>query len=476
MVRWCSGRAAGAVLAFAVAVLWTAAARADKPLSLDEALAIARTNNRDLQVARARLEQSATNIEQAWVALLPQLSAQGKYTHNYKDVAFDSSQMNQGVMGLAETIKSTSTNPAEVAAMDAFQQQVRSATASQTPIVIQKGEQLDAALTATVPLIVPYAYDALGAAKKTQHSNIKNFEATEANVLLSVAQAYYAAAGTDELVAARTNAVAVATETFDNAKVRVDAGFVNRVEVTRAEVALVRAKQNQAEAINTRNNAYRSLSTLLGAHEAWKVHPADTAREEAISVERLVVEARDRRPEFAAYRHAIDAAEASARSNGLRWAPSVSAFGNARAFNYTGFSGDKYSWAVGGQIDWQLFDGGARDAQRHLANAQRRENEVRLDLLGDTVTDEIVNAHGTRETKRGAVEAAERSRELSREALRLVRAQYDAGTAQQLDVLQAQDSFFSSEVAVAQAHFDLALADLQLKRAAGIFPKDRSAR
>jgi outer membrane protein TolC len=58
----------------------------------------------------------------------------------------------------------------------------------------------------------------------------------------------------------------------------------------------------------------------------------------------------------------------------------------------------------------------------------------------------------------------------------LVRAQYDAGTAQQLDVLQAQDSFVASEVAVAQAHFDLALADLQLKRAAGIFPNDRSVR
>jgi outer membrane protein TolC len=471
------GRGSGRVarLVFAVAALFTFEARAEKPLSLDEALVIARSNNRDLQAARARLEQSATSIEQAWVALLPQLSAQGKYTHNYREVAFDFAQSSQGVLGLAESIKSTSTNPAEVAAMDAFQQQVRSATAGQTPIVIQKGEQLDAAVTATVPLIVPYAYDALGSAKQTHRSNIKNFEATEANILLSVAQAYYAAAGTDELVGARTNAVAVATETFDNAKVRVDAGLVNRVEVTRAEVALVRARQNQAEAMNTRNNAYRSLSTLLGAHESWKVHPADTTPEQAISVERLVAEARDRRPEFAAYRHAVEAAAATARSSVLRWAPSVSAFGNARAFNYAGFSGDKYSWAVGGQIDWQLFDGGARDAQRHLANAQQRENEVRLDLLRDTVTDEIVNAHGTRETKRGAVEAAERSRELSREALRLVRAQYDAGTTQQLEVLQAQDSFVASEVAVAQAHFDLALADLQLKRAAGIFPDDRSA-
>jgi OMF family outer membrane factor len=476
MFRRSRGRAARGVLALVIAALWTAEARADKPLSLDEALAIARANNRDLKVARARLEQSATSIEQAWVALLPQLSAQGKYTHNYKDVALDLAQMNQGVMGLADVIKSTSADPAQAAAIDGLQRQMRSATAGQAPIVIQKGEQLDLAVSATVPLIVPFAYDALGSAKATQRSNGKNFEATEANVLLSVAQAYYAAAGTDELVGARANAVAVATDTFDNAKVRVEAGLVNRVEMTRAEVALVRAKQNELEAMNTRNTAYRSLSTLLGTHDEWKVQPADMTEQPKGSVERLVAEARDRRPEFAAYRHAIDAAAATARSSSLRWAPTVSAFGNARAFNYAGFAGDKYAWAVGGQIDWLLYDGGARDAQRHLANAQQRENEARLDLLRDTVTDEIAQAYGTLETKRGAVEAARRSLELSREALRLVRAQYEAGTAQQLDVLQAQDSLFSSEVAVAQAHFDAALAAIQLKRAAGIFPSDRSAR
>jgi outer membrane protein TolC len=295
-------------------------------------------------------------------------------------------------------------------------------------------------------------------------------------VLLSVARAYFAAAGTDELVVARENAVVVASETFDKAKARVDAGVVNRVEMMRAQVALVRAEQNRAEAKNTRTTAYRSLATLLGSHEPWKVAPSDELNPLETPAERLVVGARSLRPEFAGYRHAIDAADSTARSAALRWAPSLSAFGNVRAFNYAGFAGDKYAWAVGGQLDWVLYDGGARDAQRHLASAQERENQARLDLLEDTVTDEILQAHGTRETKRLAVDAATRSLELSREALRLVRAQYDAGTAQQLDVLQAQDSLVVAEVSVAQARFDLALAEVELKRAAGIFPNERSAR
>ena len=51
-------------------------------LTLDQALAMARKRNRSLVVERARLAQAQTNIEQAWAALFPTITAQGKYTHN----------------------------------------------------------------------------------------------------------------------------------------------------------------------------------------------------------------------------------------------------------------------------------------------------------------------------------------------------------------------------------------------------------
>ena len=43
---------------------------------------MARKRNRSLIVERARLAQAQTNIEQAWAALFPTITAQGKYTHN----------------------------------------------------------------------------------------------------------------------------------------------------------------------------------------------------------------------------------------------------------------------------------------------------------------------------------------------------------------------------------------------------------
>ena len=443
---------------------------ADRSITLDDALALARVHNRDLRAARERVVEAEAGVAQARAALLPTVSAQGRYTRNYKEVDFDAIAFAQPTFDIGNAIRMATTNPAEAAAIQSAIERDQAALASQPTVVIQKLNQLDGTVNAAVPLVSPPAYYGLSAAQSSRDASTAGFHVTEASVLLAVAQAYFAAAGTDELVLARQDAVKVATETFDVAKARVAAELANQVESTRAETALVRAQQDLAEAENRRGQAYRALATLIGTHEPIAVQAAKTLPDEPGPVEGLVGEARTRRPEIAAERATIAAADASAKAGAWRWSPVLSAFGFLRGQNYTGFSGDKYAWGVGLQLDWLLYDGGTRDAQRHIAQAQRREAEARLDLLADTVSDEVANARGTLETSRKGVGAAQRAVELARETLRLVRAQYDAGTARQLDVLQAQDALVGAEVALAQAHFDVALADLQLRRAAGAFP------
>lgn len=459
-----------AVLALLLTSTSASIARADRNITLDDALALARSHNRDLRAARERIVEAEAGVAQARAALFPTIAAQGKYTHNYKEVDFDAAALLQPTFGVADAIKGTTTNPAEAAAIDAAEQASRAGLASQPTVVISKMEELDGVVSASVPLIAPPLYYGLSAAQHNRDASGAGYQVTEASVLVSVAQAYFAAAGSDELVVARQDAVKVATETFDVAKARVAAELANQVESTRAETALVRAQQDLAEAENSRAAAYRALATLIGTHEAITVQAARELPAEPGAFDTLVGEARSRRPELAAERATIAAAQANARASAWRWSPTLSAFGNLRGQNYTGFSGDKYAWAVGVQLDWLVFDGGVRDAQRHVAEAQRREAEARLELLTDTVSDEVANARGSVDTKRKGVGAAQRSVQLARETLRLVRAQYDAGTARQLDVLQAQDVLVGAEVALAQAHFDVALADLQLRRASGEFP------
>ncbi|HYR56219.1 MAG TPA: TolC family protein [Myxococcaceae bacterium] len=462
-VRLAISSAAALLLISAVA-----GAQGERVLTLDEALRITRQRSRDLFAARARQEQADTGVEQAWSSLLPTVSAQGKYTHNYKQVELNTASFNTPVLNLATAISSSTPSPAEAAAVQAFQNNILQNPPP--PAVIQQREQLDGLVQATIPLIVPSGYYGLSAARLSSEAAAATYDSTDATVLLQVAQSFYGLAGAQELLTARKNAVGVARETTNVAQNRLETGTANKVELQRAQVALLRAQQAEVEANDVRAQSQRGLATLLDLREPFRVDPEKGPKEISTPAEELARDALRLRAEVIALERNIAAVDAQAKAAGWRWSPTLSGFGNYRVFNYAGFSGDHYSWALGLQLDWLIYDGGARDSQRHLAAAQRRENEARLSLLRDTVTDDIANAQQSVQTKRSALNTALQAVDLSRQTLELVRSQYEVGTATQLDLLTAQDSLVTADVAVAQARFDLALAALSLQRSAGVFP------
>lgn len=417
------------------------AAHAQKKLTFDEAIALARAQNRELGAQRARLDASETGIAAARGGLFPRLDAQGKYTHNNEEAA--------------------------IPILTGFD------TATGQPIfgdraIITKQDQLDAVVIANVPLIAPATWSSVSAAKKTHEAAVANTAVGETSVLMGVAASFYLAAGADEVLAARKNNVEVAKRTLQDASARVEAGAANRVEVTRAQLAVVRAEQSAKEAADARARAYRALATQLQLREEFTVSAPGEAGQ--ASGAGAVEETLARRPEIVAWRTSADAARAQRNAARLRIAPTLAAFGNFRQSNYEGLSGETYAWAVGAQLDWSLFDGGLRYAQSRAAFAQQKESELRLAQAEDLVRDELANGRSALDTRSASLEAAKRAVELSQESLALIRAQHDSGRATQLDLLQAQDTLVSSEVSLAQARFDLALADLELRRAAGTFP------
>ncbi len=341
-----------------------------RALTLDDALRLARENSRDLQAARARLDQARSTVTQAWSALLPTVAIQGKYTHNYKEVTLDLAAENQGLFGLAEVVKATSGNPVQNGAINAFEQQVAAATAG-PPIVIQKAEQLDFVASLTVPLIIPYAYPALKSAKRNLAAARANYFVSEAQILLSVAQSFFAVAGADSLLVARKNAILVAKQTVDNAQVRLEAGVVNRVEVTRAQLALLRAEQAERETEDLREQTWRALATLLVLREPFEVNSGSDPAPPGESADELAESALKLRPEFAAAERTIEAYDAQVSSAKWRWAPSLSGFGNARARSTIPASpATHYSWALGLRARLQALR--RRRARRLCASSPRR--------------------------------------------------------------------------------------------------------
>jgi outer membrane protein TolC len=423
------------VAALIVSLAVAGHARADAPLTLEEALRLARANNRDLAIARESIAQASADVGRARALLLPSVALQGRYTRNDREAGFD-------LGGFAVTL--------------------------------QEREQLDGSATLTVPLLVAPAYPALSAAKRGREASEASFEATSSELLLGVAQAYYAAAGADELLAARKNAVEVTARTLRDARTRLAAGAASQVDVTRAELATVQAEQAVTEAAGARDAAYRGLATLILLREPFTVAPGTRAAPAPASAQELTAAALRTKPELRALERSVSALDAQLASNAWSWAPTVAAFATARQSSVAGMTGEKEAWLAGIQLDWKLFDGGTRSADRSDLQSQRRAADTQLARERDALADEIADRARAVETKKSALAAAERGLALAEETLATVRVQYAAGAVTQIELLQAQDARVASEVSLAQARFDLAMADLSLQQSAGLFP-DREA-
>ncbi|HEY8925575.1 MAG TPA: TolC family protein, partial [Polyangia bacterium] len=401
-------------------------------LTLDKALALAKKGNRSLAVERARLAQAETTVEQAWNVLFPTLAAQGKYTRNNRGFSFG--------------------NPVTMQNLD-----------------IQKVDQLDVGASLSTLLFAPAAYPGLNAAKASVEGATEGLRSAEDQTLFGVAQSFLTAAIADEVMTVRDSSISVSKATLDMARTRFAAGAVTKVDVDRAEIAVLRAVQAKREAELARREAYRALATLIGFNEPFKVVPPAVPTGEPLPGDDLSMVLK-LRPEFRALQASQREAESSRAAYSWRWAPSISGFANARWFNYQNFAGEHHAWAAGASLDWVLFDGGVRDSQRHLQAARLAEATARAEVLQDSIRDDIANGKDSLATKIEAQRTAERSVVLARETLDLTRTQYEAGTATQIDLLTAQDALVSAEDAVARAHFDVAAAHLVLRRAAGTFP------
>ncbi|HEX2658925.1 MAG TPA: TolC family protein [Polyangia bacterium] len=404
-----------------------------KELTLEQALAMAKRGNRSLAVDRTRLAQAKVSIDQAWSVLFPTVVAQGKYSRNNTEFVF--------------------------------------ALPGAGALTIQPYNQLDGAISASTLLFAPAVYPGLKAVEAGFEAAEEGNRASEDAVLYAVGQTFYAALIADEVMVARDSNIAVTQATLETAKTRFAAGAVTKLDVDRAELALLRAQQAKREAELGRAQYYRALATLIGAEGSFRVAaPTGADADSSGSVGNDLDLVLKLRPEFRALDAAAREAELERKAYLWRWAPSISAFGNARAFNYDNFARQNHAWVVGATLDWVLYDGGSRDNQRHLQLARLAESQARAEQLRESIRDDLANGKDTIATKRQAQLTAERSVTLAQETVDLTRTQYEAGSATQIDVLQAQDALIAAKDALARSHFDVALADLSLRRAAGTFP------
>jgi outer membrane protein TolC len=259
----------------------------------------------------------------------------------------------------------------------------------------------------------------------------------------------------------------VAEENLRIAKARLKEGASTPLAVDRADVELARADLLMIEAQRTWAASRRTLASSAGLPEPEALSTKAPDTEAAPTEDLLLTEAEKKRPELHAARKRLDQAGAGQFSAWAQFAPSISATATQRFGNAPGFNGQATYWQAGLTADWQLLDFGGRSAglKRERAAAMRAQAE--LERLRTAVRDEVHSTWLDVESARAKVVSARRGDVVSKRAADETRARYKAGTATQLDVVQADRDALQAEADRIRAEGELQVARLALKRAAG---------
>ncbi|GAO05185.1 TolC family protein [Anaeromyxobacter sp. PSR-1] len=145
--------------------------------------------------------------------------------------------------------------------------------------------------------------------------------------------------------------------------------------------------------------------------------------------------------------------------------PSLSASATEHVTDYTGLAGHERTWQAVVSLSWSfdlttLANMRAQDAVADGARA--REERARL-----AAHDDVHRAWMTVRTDIARSRSARVQAEVSQRAAGLALERYQAGAADQLDLLQAQRDAFNADAARIQADAEVSDARAQLRLAAG---------
>jgi outer membrane protein TolC len=404
---------------------------------LDTFLERASVHSFDAREASASERQRDAEADAALGRLTPAISARGIYTRNQDEVAI--------------------TLPND----------------TQQRLVITPLNQLDAVFQLDVPIIDLANYHRYKSARALAESASAQREATTIDVSRSVARAYYQYLGAAALSRSAQESIGAADANQKNVEVRQSAGAATDLDLERASANLARARQDLADAELGVALAGRSLETLSGL----TAEASDgTIREDDLHVEGPLQGWLDLAAQSPATRVAgrqREAAEQSRKAQSSSLLPTLSATGQERLSNATGFAGRTASYSIQLILAWRLDYGVLKNDAAQAASLEAQQ--VRLERTERALADATFEAYQRVVAGIAKSSAARAQASAAARAAGLAEDRYGVGAATQLDVTQAQRDAFLAAASRIQADSDLAYARAALRLAAGVPVNNDSA-
>ncbi len=434
-------------------------------LKLGDALTAARSRNLDLKADQARYEAAKEIVWKTTSGYLPQIVASGNYTHNNIGAVFGAPvglYVRQGVPETNYYPPPPANLPGTVPATPL------TVVPTNQNVVIQDQNQWSGQLYASQNIIAPSLIASIRASTFTARAAEFTLVNSRRQILFSVAQQYYAAAGLRRAAEVQAELLDIQTRRVKDAQIRFDSGTVNKIFLLRAEIDKSQAEQNLRASRYAYASSKSALAVLLDRSPDFEVElPPDPVLPPDVA--QLEDDAPLQRADVLSLKRQVDAADATRTSVWLSYLPTIGFNAAYKLTNATGFTGQNYSWYFSFGFTWTILDGGLREATLREASANARAAEAAAASLEIQSKEQVHAAQLQLESARVNRDKAADQVRLAAENLALVKINSQAGAATYLEQQDAISTLDQAQLTLIQETLNAQLGVLAMENAAGIY-------
>ena len=403
-----------------------ASGRAVIPLTLKEAESIALKNNPQITIGKLRALQAQQEVREARSALLPVA---------YLSMTGVASQENSRI----------------------------AAGGLNNPIIFQR-----AATGATVSGLVTdfgRTTNLVSSSREQAKAENEDAQATTADILLAVDQAYYNALETKALLSVADETVKARQALVDKVQALTNAKLKSDLDLSFAKVDGARAQLLQLESKNNYEASLATLSAILGYPTEQNFQLTDETPQAApptMDVNPLIQQALQQRPEVHALQDEVSAAEKFAHAEHDLSRPTVSAIGAVGATPVRDDHLTSWYGAVGVNVNIPVFNGFQYDARAKSADLRTEMRRQQLMDLRNNIARDVRNAW---QNSNQAYERLTVTRELQNEAdlsMDLAQSRYNLGLSSIVEFTQAELQKTEADIEDTDAKYRYRLTQIEL--------------
>jgi outer membrane protein len=285
-----------------------------------------------------------------------------------------------------------------------------------------------------------------------------------------VAIAYYQLLRARALSKTAREAVRRAKEALDVAQKLLANGALERASVLRVSVLLAEDERLLDSARSAATVALAALNQAIGlnVNAATDVQETTAIPEFDLTLAACLSTAVEQRRELRVARDGIEVARQGRRVAKAEQAPSILATGAVIQSHTDDLRSDVSLTTGGVKVEWGLFEGGRRTAERRVADAKLRAALAQAETIADTVAFQVTGAYAALATARRGIDRSELAVEHAEESRRLVRARADQGDATAFGITDSESALVRAQQDHLNSIHDHLIARARLEHAMGM--------